>query len=155
MRRIHIVTVAGLILSVLLLAYSQTPPAMTRTDQTTTEAQRTQPVKPRKVLVKQLPKGLEGIVLEKGVFKLARGYKFVNQTVNSVAVALSVGGVVTGTFSCGCYREGTGRNPSGNCKVASDKDGRLLCIKDETNPCTALCFLEANINHNRSRLAIF
>jgi hypothetical protein len=41
-------------------------------------------VKVKKVLIKELPKGLAGIVLKDGVFKLALGYKFVRKTSDTV-----------------------------------------------------------------------
>lgn len=155
MRRIHFVPVVTLMLSALILAYSQTSQSTSQPAQRATQAQPTESVKAKKVLVKELPKGLKGIVLENGVFKLQQGYKFVNQTSNTVAVALRAGGAVTGTFSCGCYVEGSGGSPSGNCKTAFDKEGRLCCRKDDKNPCNATCHLEVKVDKSKLSLAIF
>jgi hypothetical protein len=155
MNRINLVTVVGVILIALIFAYSQEP--QRTTSPSATQAEFSQSVKAKKILVNELPKGLEGIVLEKGIFKLRPGYKFVNQTRNTVAVALKAGGGLTGTFTCGCYaKAGSGKTPSGNCKVkTTDSQGSISCVSDESNPCNAECFLDAKVNKTASRLAIF
>jgi hypothetical protein len=140
----------GLFLAYRAQAHVQTPTV------STTQAQPGQPAKATRLLVTALPKSIEGIVLENGVFKLASGYKFVNQTVNTVDVALLKNGVITGTFSCGCYVEsGSGKTPSGSCKVANTKEGALVCQKDQLNPCSDICHLEAKVDKTRLRLAIY
>lgn len=142
--------------SALMFAYSPAPQSGAQAGQTATQAQPSQPMKAKKILVNELPKGLEGIVLENGVFKLRSGYKFVNQTGNTVAVALKANNDINGTFSCGCYREGeSGPTPSGKCKPKFTQEGALACVKDEGDPCSMLCFLDAKVDRRISRLAIY
>ena len=91
MRRLHLVAAGTLILSTLILANSQSPAPGPQTGATLTRIKQGQPVKAKKVLVKRMPKNLPGIVLDKGVFTLRPGYKFIPQSDNTVAVGLKVG----------------------------------------------------------------
>jgi len=156
MRLIHLISILAVILIAMIFTHSQTPQSTSRTMQTESTAQATQPVKARKLLVKTLPKGLQGVALEKGTFKLKEGYKFVPLPDGTVEVALIANGEIGGTFTCGCYKQaGSGGSVSGSCRVAFDKENRMMCRKDPENSCSALCFLEAKVNNLASRLAIF
>ncbi len=149
MRRLYLVGAGTLILSVLIFAYSQSPAPSPRTGATMTRIEQSQPPKAKKVLVKGLPKKLEGIVLVKGVFKLQPGYRFVPQSDNTVAVGLKVGGGVTGSFDCFCSKEG-----EGSCS-AIIVGGTITCGKNKTNPCGGDCMLRTTINGAKTGLAIF
>jgi len=156
MRTIHVISIFVLILTAVIFTYSQSPQSSGRPMQSETRIQENQPVKASKLLVKNLPKGLQGIVIEKGVFRLKQGYKFVNLPNNTVGVALKANGEIGGTFTCGCYKEaGAGGSVSGTCRVAFDKENRMMCRNDPQNSCSAVCFLEAKVNSLSSRLAIF
>jgi len=155
MRTTYLISTLAVILIGMIFAFSQSIQSTGRTTQTGT-IQETQPVKARKLLVKNLPKGLPGIALEKGVFKLKEGYKFVPLPDGTVGLALKASGEVSGTFTCGCYKEaGSSTQVSGGCKVAVDKENRLRCEKVPENPCNVTCLLEAKVNGLASRLAIF
>ncbi len=146
MRRLHLVAAGTLILSTLILAYSQSPAPSPQTGATLTRNKQGQPVKAKKVLVKGLPKSLSGIVLNKGVFKLQPGYKFIPQSENTVAVGLKVGGGVTGSFSCSCSK-------AGSCKVMI-VEGALYCLKGKESPCSGECSLGTIIDGAKTSLAI-
>ena len=167
MKRISLSILAVLTLALLVSAYSRTTQsgaiqkvdltAQTLTSQpagqpgqTATRSEPTRPVKAKKVLVKELPTTLEGMVLEDGVFKLKPGYKFVPQPNNTVAVSLQAGGKgVTGSFDCFCSKEG-----GGGCS-ATTVGGTISCGKSKTTPCSDDCILRTTINGNKTRLAIF
>jgi hypothetical protein len=136
-------------LSALIFSYGQSPAPSPKTGATLTQIEQRQPVKSKKVLVKGLPKKLEGIVLVKGVFRLQSGYKFIPQSDNTVAVGLKVGGGVTGSFDCFCSKEG-----GGSCS-ATTVGGTISCGKSKTNPCSADCVLRTTINGAKTSLAIF
>ena len=151
MRRLSLVAAGTLILSALIFAYSQSPAPSPQTPvQTMTRVDQTEPAKAKKVLVKELPKELEGVVLTKGVFKLQPGYKFVPQANNTVAVGLKIGGHgVSGSFDCFCSKEG-----EGGCS-AQTVGGTISCAKSKTAPCSDACVLRTTINGVKTRLAIF
>jgi hypothetical protein len=154
MKRIYLSTLGVLALALLVSAYSRTTqsPASKTADVTaqTLTIQSTQSAKAKKVLVKELPKTIEGLVLENGVFKLKSGYKFVPQPNNTVAVALQTGGRgVTGSFDCFCAKEG-----GGNCS-ATTVGGTISCHKSKTTPCSDECILRTTINGLKTKLAIF
>ena len=132
MKRISISILAVLTLALLVSAYSRTTQSNKTADvtaQTLTTQSTSQPVKAKKVLVRELPKTLEGIVLENGVLKLKSGYKFVPQLNNSVAVALQAGGNgVSGSFDCFCAKEG-----GGGCS-AKTVGGTISCAKSKEKP---------------------
>lgn len=112
----------------------------------------TQTAKAKKVLVRELPAKLEGMVLEDGVFRLKSGYKFVPQTNNAVGVALQAGGRgVTGSFDCFCSNTKAG---SGTCSTKT-VGGTISCAKSSTAPCSDDCILITTIDGNKSRLAIY
>lgn len=154
MKRISISILAILALALLVSAYSRaTQSGNTRPTGVTAQtlaSQSTQSAKARKVLVTELPRTIEGIVLEKGVFRLKSGYKFVSQPNNTVAVALQTGGRgVTGSFDCFCSKEG-----GGGCS-ATTVGGTISCSKSKTNSCSDDCILRTTIDGNKMRLAIF
>ncbi len=152
MKRISLSILAVLTLALLVSAYSRTTQSSKTADATTqtiTSQPAGQPVKAKKVLVRELPKTLEGIVLENGVFKLKPGYKFVPQLNKTIAVGLQAGGGVTGSFDCFCSKEG-----GGGCS-AKTVGGTISCAKSKTTPCSDDCMLITTIDGNKSRLAIF
>jgi hypothetical protein len=153
MKRISLSILAVLTLVLLVSAYSRTTQSGASKKDTTAQAltsQSTQPAKAKKVLVRELPKTIEGIKLENGVFRLKPGYKFVPQPNNTVAVALQSGGRgVTGSFDCFCSKEG-----SGGCS-AKTVGGTISCAKSKTTPCSEDCILITTIDGLKSRLAIF
>ena len=155
MKRISLSILAVLALALLVSAYSRATQseAIKKVDvtaQTLTSQPAGQPVKAKKVLVKELPKTLQGIVLENGVLKLKPGYKFVPQPNNTVKVALQAGGGgVTGSFDCFCAKEG-----GGGCS-ATTVGGTISCGKSKTTPCSDDCILRTTIDGVKSRLAIY
>lgn len=149
MRRLHLVAAAALTLSTLILSYSQSPSPSPQTGATLTRTKQGQPVKAKRVLVKGMPKNLPGIVLDKGVFKLRPGYKFIPQSDNTVAVGLKVGGGATGNFECSCSKD-----RAGWCSVETT-GGSLSCVKSKSYPCSGECQLRTTINGAMTRLAIF
>lgn len=150
MKRMHLVTVVVLILITLIFAYSQSPLPSPQREQTATQIGQRKPEKAKKVLVKELPKTLEGIVLENGHFKLKPGYKFLPQPNGTVTVGLQAGGGgVSGSFDCFCSKEG-----GGSCS-ATTVGGTISCSKSKTTPCSDECILRTTIGGNRTRLAIF
>ena len=156
MKRIYFVAAVALILTVLIFTYSQSPQPSPQTGQTATVTTQSQPVKARKVLVKEVPKELAGITLENGVFKLAPGYKLVPRADGGGAVALKASGAVSGTVECFCsHLEGTPK-PTGDCKLKLlDKQTTLSCVKAEENPCSDSCYLDAKVKGTLTKLAIF
>jgi hypothetical protein len=149
MRRLCLVAAGTLILSTLLSTYSQSPAPSPQTRETLTRNDQSQPAKAKKVLVKGLPKKVEGIVLEKGVFRIKPGYKFIPQTDNTVAVGLKIGGRLTGNFDCSCSKD-----RAGWCSITTS-GGSLSCVKSKTYPCSGECQLTTTINGTATRLAIF
>ena len=152
MKRISVSVLAVLTLALLVSAYSRTTQSSKTADVTpqASTSQPTQPVKAKKILVKELPKTIEGITLENGVFKLKAGYKFVPQLNNTVKVALQAGGGgVTGSFDCFCAKEG-----GGGCS-AKTVGGTISCGKSKTTPCSDDCILRTTIDGVKSRLAIY
>jgi hypothetical protein len=151
MKRISVSILAVLVLALLVSAYSPLPQASRQPDQS---------VKAKKILVNEVPKEIEGIALKNGVFKLKQGYKFVNQTRNTVAVALKANGAITGTFMCGCFvAAGSGKTPSGDCEAVLRNDqngvGTLTCQKKDTNPCNDTCLMSAKRTNQIFKLAIY
>lgn len=151
MKRISVSILAVLALALLVSAYSPLPQASRQPDQS---------VKAKKMLVNEVPKDLEGIALENGVFKLKQGYKFVNQTRNTVAVALKADGAITGTFMCGCVvAAGSGKTPSGDCEAALRNDqngvGTITCQKKAANPCNDTCLMSAKRTNQIFKLAMY
>lgn len=149
MRRLHLVAAGTLILSTLIFANSQSPAPSPQTAATLTRIKQGQPVKAKKVLVKRMPKNLPGIVLDKGVFKLRPGYKFIPQSDNTVAVGLKVGGGVAGSFTCTCSKEG-----GGSCSVTTT-EGTIYCSKGTYKPCSGECSFQTTIEGAKTSLAIF
>jgi hypothetical protein len=100
------------------------------------------PPKVGKLLVKSLPKGVEGVELVGGGVRLKSGYKFVKQRKGMVAVAAMRGGGgggglgISGTWSCTCVGDGA----TGGCEVITFFDW-LVCQKSDTNGCTGDCSL--------------
>jgi hypothetical protein len=118
-RRIHIVTVGLVISGALIFAYSQTLQRVSRPGQIATEAQRDHAVA-RKMLVKELPKGLKGLELRDGVFLIKPGYKFVKKTYKTILVAPKSGSRGA-YFTCTCIDPLHGsRKPAGGCVVLTN-----------------------------------
>jgi hypothetical protein len=153
MKRISLSILAVLTLALLVSAYSRTTQSSKTADvtaQTLTAQPASQPVKAKKVLVKELPKTIEGLTLENGVFKLKPGYKFVPQPNKTVVVALQAGGSgVKGSFDCFCSKEG-----GGGCS-AKTVGGTISCAKSKEKGCSDDCILITTIDGLKSRLAIF
>lgn len=149
MKRIKIVTVVALTLTPLIFAYSQSSRSSSRTGQTGNQAQKSEVVRAKKVLVKELPKGVEGIVLEKGVFRLKPGYKFVKPSANTVAVALdNASDDISGSFNCYCTTD------KGSCYLAISPSS-IGCNKNQKSPCSGACQLNTTIGGNKVALAIY
>ncbi len=156
MKRISLSLSAILALALLLFAYSQMaqPENLKRIGMTAQAFANplTQTAKAKKVLVKELPKKLEGMVLEDGVFRLKSGYKFVPQSNNAIAVSLQAGGRgITGSFDCFCSNTQAG---GGSCSTKT-VGGTISCTKSSTAPCSEDCILITTIDGTKSRLAIY
>ena len=148
MKRIQIITVVAVLLTALIFAYSQTPQSRNRTGQTESQAQKSEVVKAKKVLVNELPKAVEGIVLKDGVFRLSPGYKFVRKSSDSVAVALQAGGDISGSFNCYCTTD------KGSCNLVISPTA-IGCNKSKKDSCTGECQLNTTIDGNKLALAIY
>lgn len=152
MKRISLSSLAVLTLVLLVSAYSRTTQS-SKTAGVTTQtiaSQPTQPAKAKKVLVRELPKTLEGITLDNGVLRLKSGYKFVPQLNNTVAVALQAGGAgVKGSFDCFCSKEG-----GGGCS-AKTVGGTISCAKSKEKGCSDDCILITTVDGLKTRLAIY
>jgi hypothetical protein len=152
MRYIRLLVLPVLIVITLVVTYRQSPSQSTQTRAKSVPSGQLQQVKPRKILVKELPKDLEGITLKNGVFKLKPGYKFVPQPDGSVVVALQAGPhSLGGRFMCVCESSGA---TSGVCAVLTDKS-TLTCGKLKDNPCSGECKLTVLTTGARTALAIF
>lgn len=153
MKRISISLLAVLALALLVSAYSRTTQSNKTVDVTAqplTSQSISQPVKAKKMLVKELPTTVEGLVIENGIFKLKPGYKFVPQLNNTVTIALQAGGKnVSGSFDCFCAKEG-----GGGCN-ATTVGGTISCGKSKTTPCSDDCILRTTIGGLKTKLAIF
>ena len=150
MRRIQIVTVVALILTALIFAYSQSPRSSSRTGQTGDQARKSEVWKAKKLLVKELPKGVEGIVLEKGVFRLKPGYKFVKPSAGTITVARDNGtGGLAQTWSCTC--DAGVQRPSGSCTL--DTSGVFFTCTKST--CSDSCKMSTALDGNKIGLAIY
>ena len=156
MRLVNLSIAIVLIFGALFFANSQTPRTTNQNRQATAQAQPTESFKAKKILVKELPKNLEGVVIEKGVFKLKPGYEFRDATDNTVVVGLKNNGGATGTFSCTCsYLSGSPKS-TGDCKLVQNTEtSTLSCQKANNNPCTGVCYLDVSVNKSLSRLAIY
>jgi hypothetical protein len=140
MRRIITFSIFGLAVTMFGFAYSQSP----------------KPVAPKagKVLVKSLPKGIEGVQLVGGEVTLKSGYKWVKHPNGTVTVAQMRGGAgglgATGSFYCDCYKGGGGMS-SGSCAV--DSTGTTLhCI---TGTCNGSCALKVRRNGRTTDLIMY
>jgi hypothetical protein len=155
MRLINLAIVIVLILGA-FLANSQTPRTTNQNRQVAGQAQQSESFKAKKVLVKELPKALEGVVIEKGVFKIKEGYELRDPTDNTVVVALKNNGATTGTFSCSCATVSGNPKASGSCKLSQDPQGTSVsCKKADNDPCSGSCYLDITVNKSLSRLAIY
>jgi hypothetical protein len=155
MRLINLAMFVVLILGALFFANSQTTRTTNQNRQAAVQAQPAESFKAKKILVKELPKDLEGVVIEKGVFKVKAGYEFRNPTNNTVVVALKNGGA-TGTFSCTCSHMSGTPQATGDCKLVQNTEtSSMSCKKADNNGCTGVCFLDVTVNKLNTRLAIF
>ena len=149
MRGICLVIVGAVVLIIFIFVHGQTPQTAPQTSRAVTESAESQPPKAKKVLVKKLPEGLEGVVLEDGQFKLKPGYKFLPPTNNKVTIALQAGGhSVKGSFDCFCPKQG------GTC-AAVTVQGIISCQPGKATPCGDQCILRTTIEGYRTKLAIF
>jgi hypothetical protein len=149
MKRISLSILVVLALALLISAYSSLAQQGAQVGQTATQALPTQPVKAKKILVRELPKALKGITLENGVFKLQSGYKFVSQPNKTIAVGLQAGGDIGGSFNCFCPAE-----ERGSCSVSTIANS-IFCNKGKTKPCKEACELSIDIDGIKTKLAIF
>lgn len=166
MRRIHLFTVVGVILIALIFAYSQSPQSTSQSPGTTNAGAQTgtnagattttnaQPVKAKKMLVSELPKGLEGIVLKDGVFKLSPGFKFVPRTGSTLALVRNEGGG-NGSANVDCSCSGK----EGACVPKTTSGGGttvLTCVSaSKENACTGECIMAVTMGGSKTKLAIF
>jgi hypothetical protein len=132
MKRIIAISAFAIALTMLGLAFSQSPNATTS--------------KPDKVLVKSLPKGIQGLELVGATVKLKSGYKFVKHVNGTVTVDLMRGGGgglnVGGTWNCNCK---SGSGAGGTCTVKTD-DSSISCINMGTDTCPGVCKLIVTTN---------
>ena len=141
MRRIIAMTVFAVALTMLGLAYSQSP--------------KTAAPKVGKVLVKSLPKGIEGVELVGGKVKVKSGYKFVKQSNGAVTVAKMAGGEggglgVGGTWDCRC----SGTAKTGTCS-SGITGGYLTCYKSSNDTCNGTCEMSVIISGLRTGIIAY
>lgn len=154
MKRISLVI--ALTFTLLFCAYAQAPRS-SRAGQTVNRGEQAKAGRAKQILVKTLPKEIEGLVLENGVFRLQSGYKYVNETKNTVSLVRISNGAVSGTFWCGCVKDaGDTGTASGDCTVTINyQDMSLTCAKSSQNPCNRSCVMSAKRTGAATRLAIF
>ena len=151
MKRINIIIASSLTLTALVCAYSQTPGPGGQN-----HLQKSQTVGTKsKVLVKRLPKGVEGVTLENNGVRLKRGYDFKKKSNNEViVVARAAGGVgpgqqVSGSWSCVCETSSTGERGVGGCS-ASISGSTLTCVKSSQNGCNTSCSLDVTASGDKT-----
>lgn len=150
MKCMRVVIVGVLVLIMFMFVHSQSPSTAPQMSRTITESAESQPARAKKLLVKKLPEGLEGIILEEGQFKLKPGYKFLPQTNSKVTIALMAGGhSVKGSFDCFCPKQG-----GGSCSAVT-VGGIISCQPSKTTPCGDSCMLRTTIDGYRTKLAMF
>jgi hypothetical protein len=96
-----------------------------------------------KVLVKQLPAGVEGVELKDGALRLKPGFTFVKKPRHRFAVARISNGQTVTTGGCGC----TG----GTCDPTSS-GGIIVC---EGSNCTGSCGLALTVKGVNTRIIEF
>jgi hypothetical protein len=102
-------------------------------------------------LVKTLPEGAEGVVMEKGVIKIKPGYKFVKKD-NTVTVMSMIGGGgsgggagVGGTWSCVC------KQADGGCATQVE-DNQIYCAAGGQPACSDRCVLSIRTSDFKSEI---
>jgi hypothetical protein len=155
MKRISItivVTLVTLALALLIYAQKQKSPSgqTAETNSNTASEDQVQELKGT-LLVKKLPKGLEGVMLKDGVVTAKPGYKFVTGEDGIVRVALVKGGGglsdTGGSWSCKCAGEG-------GCSSAT-AGPTLFCSKSPTDTCKGECTLTVIIKGVTNRIMAY
>jgi hypothetical protein len=155
MKRISMILVAVVTLTLLIGAYSQTRQSGNQSTQTSNDQptkEQMAKAKAKKVLVKRLPDSLEGVELKDGIFRAKPGFEFVTQPDGTVAAARNNGGGgnIAGSFDCSCSAD----VPKGKCKVTT-LGSAVYCSKTEVDPCNGVCSLEVTISSRNTHLAIY
>ena len=93
---------------------------------------------PKKVLVKSLPKGIQGVELVANGVRVKSGFKWVKQANGAMTVAAMRGGGgggagLGGSWDCSCTAKG-------GCKTTTS-GGYLFCTEDPNNACKGECRL--------------
>ena len=157
MRRIGIVMTLGLAL--LVSAYGQTPQSSGQTPQSQGQA-----AKPKqtakfkgKILIERLPKGVEGVVLDKdtGSLKLKSGYEFVRKNASTVKVVRRMAGGGRGGVvfegSCDCRASTPGLEAPGECSVTI-MDPVLYCTQGS---CAGNCNLTVTVGGKKLSVIMY
>ena len=153
MRRIGLVTVVGVMLVTLVLAYSQGSQRTSQSTQTASQAELSRSAKAKRVLVKELPKNLSGLELKDGTFRISPGFKVVPRTGSTVALMQNEGsGGGSATVDCSCSGK------EGSCVPKTTSGGGstvLTCSAPKDNPCKGECIMAVTMGGNKTRLAIY
>jgi len=157
MRRIGIVMTLGLAL--LVSAYGQTPQSSGQTPQSQGQA-----AKPKqtakfkgKILIERLPKGVEGVALDKntGSLKLKSGYEFVRKNASTVKVVRRMAGGGRGGVvfegSCDCRASTPGLEAPGECSVTI-MDPVLYCTQGS---CAGNCNLTVTVGGKKLSVIMY
>jgi hypothetical protein len=156
MKRINTTIVVTLVtLALALLIYAQKQESLSghvaEINSSTASEDQVQKLKGT-LLVKRLPKGLEGVMLKDGVVTAKPGYKFVTGEDGIVRVALVKGGGgglsdTGGSWSCKCAGEG-------GCSSAT-AGPTLFCSKSPTDTCKGECTLTVIIKGVTNRIMAY
>jgi hypothetical protein len=154
MKCISMILVAVVTLTLLIAAYSQTRQSGNQSIQTSNDQltkEQMAKAKAKKVLVKSLPKGVEGVELKDGIFRLKPGFKWVSQPDGTIAAARNNGGAgLGGSFDCQC----TGTDAKGKCVVAT-QGSSMGCVSHDTDKCSGTCTLTVFTGLATTRIAIY
>ena len=97
----------------------------------------------KKLLVKTLPPGAEGVELKDGTLRIRKGYEPVRQSNGLIALARAGDGAGTHenavTVDCVC-----GFGGACNTVIAA---GLVFCVSDKANACKGICELKVVIGH--------
>jgi hypothetical protein len=156
MKHTYKAAVVGVILIALVLAYSQSPQPTSPSTQPAPQAEVAKPVKAKRLLVRKLPEGLEGMVLKNGMFALAPGFKFEprGETAFALVRVNNSGGGGSATVDCSC----SGHNVTGSCVPKTVSGGGttvLSCGPPKENRCTGECVMVVTMGGSKTKLAIF
>jgi hypothetical protein len=97
-----------------------------------------------KILVKQLPAGVEGVELKDGALRLKSGFTFVKKPRHRFALVRISNGQGATTGGCGC----TG----GTCEPKVNSSGIIVC---EGSNCTGSCGLALTVRGISTRIIEF